>query len=97
MEQSWDKFMSLDNCIKPTQILFRLVFSEESEGKEVEGESAANWSKEATVESKYNVNTVLFILGDADEWTLQTRNYYNVNSLKFIFRMNSSKIYTVAL
>merc|ERR1711951_196102 len=21
-----------------------------------------------------------FILGDADEWTLQTRNYYNVNS-----------------
>ena len=52
---------------------------------------------EAAVESWYNVNTVPFILSDADEWTLQTRNYYNVNSLKFIFRMNSSKIYTVAL
>ena len=34
-----------------------------------------------------NVNTVLFILGDADERILQTRNYYNVNSWKFIYRI----------
>ena len=34
-----------------TLIVFRLVFSEESEGKEVEGESAANWTEEAAVES----------------------------------------------
>ena len=30
------------NCVKSTPILSRLVFSEESEGKEVEGEPAAN-------------------------------------------------------
>ena len=43
------------------------------------------------------MSTILFIFSDADKWILQTRNYYSVNSWKFIFRLNSSKIYTVTL